>query len=64
MSGGPRSVSGMSTDVATPAPEAGLVDVIASLETFEDDVVLDALLGLQRAQARIAWAQRTRFATR
>jgi hypothetical protein len=38
-------------------PAGPLVELVAGLEHLEDDEVLDALLGLQRAQARLAWAE-------
>lgn len=46
----------MRTEVATTA-DAGLVDLIESLASYEDDEVLDVLQGLQRAQSKIAWAE-------
>lgn len=55
----------MATDLAarpdgaegSAAPGVGLVDLVARLEHLDDDEVLDVLVGLQRAQARLAWAE-------
>lgn len=55
----------MATDLAArpdraeggTGPRVGLVDLVAQLEHLDDDEVLDVLVGLQRAQARIAWAE-------
>jgi hypothetical protein len=47
-----------STSVAgSTAPSGQLAGLVADLESFEDDEVLDVLVGLQRAQARLAWAE-------
>lgn len=39
------------------APAGPLVALVAGLEYLEDDEALDVLVGLQRAQARLAWAE-------
>ena len=41
----------------TPAPSGQLARLVADLEHLDDDEVLDVLVGLQRAQARLAWAE-------
>lgn len=38
-------------------PSAPLAELVADLEHLEDDEALDVLVGLQRAQARLAWAE-------
>jgi hypothetical protein len=47
----------MGNATAERQPADALVDLVMSLEKLEDDEVLDVLIGLQRAQSRLAWAE-------
>lgn len=47
----------MPTELEPRPMRAALVELVARLEVLDDDEVLDVLVGLQRAQARLAWVE-------